>query len=443
VFDLTSFLRQDVVPALGCTEPGAVALAVARAREALEPGAEIDSVQVLVSDSVFKNGKDVGIPGVIGVRGNAVAAALGALAGRSDDRLELLRAATEADVARAVAMVRDGSVCIERLLDQDGVFVEACVISGDHEACAVIRDDHAHIAEVRLDGASISSSEMRSSDGADAEADVRTLSFEQIYRLPDDLTADQQEMLLVGVRMNRAIAEAGLHASLSGEPTFAEALATLRPDALSGGDLGHRIRIYAVAASEARMSGHTLPVMASSGSGNAGLVAVLPVSLVAESRAAGDRDLARALAVSHLITSYVKAHVGRLSPVCGCVVAAGSGAAAGICHLLGAPVVDAAEAIRLLLCNSAGLFCDGAKLSCALKVGTASHEAYLSAMMVIHGARLGGPQGVADVEVERTIENVARLNAEGLAGLDRVIISILEERACVADEPRAASQESR
>ena len=434
---ITSFLRHEVIPALGCTEPGAVALAVSRAREALGSAETVVSIAVRVSDSVYKNGKDVGIPGVEGARGNEVAAALGALCGGSDQGLQLLRSCCPEAIDEALGWLKQGRVVIEHAAGEPGVYVEAHVRSEAHEAVAVIQGEHSHICEVSHDGVCLYSAPRLATDSCTGLDGIEIPSFAALYEYVEDLSADDQEYLLEGVRMNRAVADAGLTMGGTKTGSLIGAMSELKTSGLIGADLGYRIRMACIAASEYRMSGGCLPVMSSGGSGNAGITAILPVALAAENGGGDGSVLARAVAVSHLTTSYIKSRIGRLAPVCGCVVAAGSGAAAGICKLHGAPANTAAEAIRMLLSNSAGLFCDGAKESCALKVGTAAHEAYLSAMMVMRGARIGGAQGLADLTVEQTIDNVARINAEGLGVLDKVMISILENR-CSCDEEDCA-----
>ena len=423
---LAACLSREVVPASGCTEPGSVALAVARAREALGEVSSVDSVHVRVSDCVFKNGRDVGIPGVRGARGNETAAALAAFGGRSIDGLQVLGSVGPAAVAEALAWLKAGRVRIERAAEQVGVYVEAHVVAQGCEAAAIIRGDHRNVSQVFVDGVSVDSSSCEARDDLE---DPFTSSLAEIYELCDEIAMRDEDRLLDGVKMNLAVLEAALAASCDEVLVLTHALVGLQKRGrVQRDDLGYRIRIACVAASEYRMSGGTLPVMSSSGSGNAGIVTILPVALAADSIGASRSKTASALAVSHLTNSYVKSRIGRLAPICGCVVAAGSGAAAALCKLHGADATVATEAIRMLLSSTAGMFCDGAKQSCALKIGTAAHEAYVAALMAMSGARIIGAQGLADVTVDGTIDNVAWINDKGLHGLDRVIISLLERR---------------
>jgi L-cysteine desulfidase len=420
-----SWLQREVVPTSGCTEPGSVALAVARARELLEDHGPVDWVCVRVSDSIFKNGRDVGIPGVRGMCGNEAAAALAALGGRSLDGLQLLHGVLPETAAQALLWVKEGRVRIERCPQENGVYVEATVSSRGHEAVAVVRGEHWNVCPLRRDGVLVSQQ-----DTLELEDPVRLplRSFEEVYRSCDMMSHECRAHLLDGITMNLAASEAAIMKATGGELPLTHGLILLQQRDRVSQDLGYQIRIGCMAASEYRMSGGTLPIMSSGGSGNAGIVAILPIALAARDADIGESSIVRALGVSHLTNGYIKERIGRLAPICGCVVAAGAGAAAGLCKLHRASAEVAAESIRMLLSNSAGMFCDGAKESCALKVGTAAHEAFLAAHMAMSGARIQGPQGLADVSVDQTITNVARVNAEALRDLDDVLISVLESR---------------
>ncbi len=437
---IMQFLSTEVIPALGCTEPGAVALAVSRASDEVGDRSGIESVRVRLSDCVYKNGIDVGIPGVTGARGSAIAAALAVFCGCAQKGLQSLENCDEAHVRQALSWAATGAVSVESAPDRAGVFVEAKVSTRDHTATAIILREHGTISEVLLDGKIVYQNEADSSSlpSVPTSATLET-SFADLYSLADHVDDVARSYLLSGVEMNQAVCEEGLSLMSEQGGSLAGALS----DIVSSPDLGFRIRIECVAAAEARMRGSTLPVMSSSGSGNAGITAILPVSLVAREHALPDRVLAHGLLASHLVTSYVKHRIGRLAPVCGCVIAAGAGAAAGICRLFEADALTADRAIRTLLANTAGLFCDGAKESCALKVGTAAHEAYLSAMLSLRGKGIDRAQGVIAATVEDTVDNLARLNERGLAGLDRLMIEMIEQRNGPSTRDQAQAQANR
>ncbi|MCX7828515.1 MAG: L-serine ammonia-lyase, iron-sulfur-dependent, subunit alpha [Thermanaerothrix sp.] len=419
---LKEFLRREVRPALGCTEPGAVALSVARACEELSDREHVAAVRVTVSSSIYKNGMAVGIPGANGAKGNPLAAALGALVGKSSYGLEALKDTTEADVERARAWVEDERVSVVCDPGRAGVYVLSAVFTPSHKAVCLVMGSHDRIAKVMLDGRVVYEEDESASAGSGALGGDHDLPefYPDVFAMLDQMDLEDQEFLFRGVEMNMAVAEVGLSGdgrSLGMGRCIMEA---------SQGDLGLRIRATATAAADSRMWGVQMPVMSSAGSGNHGITAILPVAMLGKELGCSREQTARALALSHLSTSFVKRRLGRLSPVCGCSVAAGAGAAAGMCLLLGGDVQRVQSAMEMVLANLAGMLCDGAKESCALKVGTGSHEAYLAARMAASGLSLCKPQGVLSSAFEASVENVARVNQEGMRDVDKVIIGILD-----------------
>jgi len=434
MFNLKNFLKQEVKPALGCTEPGAVALAVARACEELSDRQDIASVRAVVSGSIYKNGMAVGIPGTRGARGNAIAAALGAICGKAANGLEVLKDSSREDVAKAEQWVRDERATIYCDPDRTGVYVMATVFTPEHKAVCLIEGGHSNIVKVALDGKIVFEATRGEEDAASAVNELPE-TFAETLEAVSQLDGEDERFLLEGVRMNMAIAESGFKSSedcaACGEcaqgSRFGRSLRGFMEEGRLARDPANEIRSVASAAADARMSGVLLPVMSSAGSGNHGITAILPVAIFGKSRQKSDGEIARALAVSHLVTSYVKRSIGRLSPVCGCAVAAGSGAAAGITSLLGGGAREIEDAVALMLANLAGMLCDGAKESCALKVGSAAAEAYLAANWAVSGESLM-PQGLIGGTIEETVKNIGLINREGLKTVDRLIIGILDER---------------
>ena len=431
---LKEFLAKEVVPALGCTEPGAVALATARARAEL--GVEqVERISVRVSDSIYKNGMNVGVPGASGATGNALAAALGALAGRADLGLEVLRDCAPAHVGIAKSMLSEGRVEVACLADVHGVFVEATVESASHTATCVIEGEHTNIVNVTVDGETVFC-KRRHGDAAEDGEDIASgdcdimdgAGYQDLLELADHMAPDEVDYVMRGVDMNKSIAEYGLASeSLSGLGA-GRAIWALMSDNKIEKNLSFLIRSYSSAASDARMAGAQLPTMSAAGSGNQGITAIIPVALVGESMGLPREAVARGVTVSLLSTSFVRSRIGRLTPVCGCSVAAGAGAAAGIAVLLGGDWVHAARAMQIVLSNTAGIVCDGAKGTCALRVGAAACEAYLAALIAVNDRGINSAQGIVDDTIEGTADNVGRLNAEGMRDVDRVLINIIEER---------------
>ena len=380
MFDLKVFLEKEVKPALGCTEPGAVALAVARAREALGEAEDQPRISVKVSPNIYKNGLDVGIPGAEGARGNILAAALGYVCGHSEYSLEVLKDSTPEDLEKARKIVVAGGVDLACDYDRTGVYVWASVSQSSGRAACLIEGGHSQILQVTRNGEEIFAASPGARSSSTAEEPeyrkvLRQMNYEEVLSLADALDEEDEAHLLQGVKMNLEAAEFGLQENLESRLHLVKHFKILLEKKKISDDLLAKIRLYSIAASEARMAGAKKAVMSSAGSGNHGITAILPIAVAGEALGKSSRDVAKALCISHLSTSYVKVRTGILSPICGCAVAAGSGAAAGIAWLLGGTPEQIAGAMKLMLANLSGLVCDGAKESCALKVGTASCEA--------------------------------------------------------------------
>ncbi|MGI6131553.1 MAG: serine dehydratase subunit alpha family protein, partial [Bacillota bacterium] len=405
-------------------------LATARAREQLGAG-PVDTISVRVSDSIYKNGMNVGVPGASGETGNALAAAVGALAGKADLGLEVLRDCTPEDVRAAKSMLSEGRVEVTCLPEVHGVFVEATVESASHTAVCVIRGEHTNIISVSLDGKTVFQREAVGGSASASAGDrdiIDGVRYQDLLELADHMTPEEIDYVMRGVDMNKSIAEYGLASeSLSGLGA-GKAIWALMSDNKIEKNLSFLIRSYSSAASDARMAGAQMPTMSAAGSGNQGITAIIPVALVGESMGLQREAVARGVMVSLLSTSFVRSRIGRLTPVCGCSVAAGAGAAAGIAVLLGGNWVHAARAMQIVLSNTAGIVCDGAKGTCALRVGAAACEAYLAALIAVNDRGINSAQGIVDDTIEGTADNVGRLNAEGMRDVDRVLINIIEER---------------
>lgn len=433
---LKDFLAKEVKPALGCTDPGAVALAVARACKELPDKEEVASIRVTVSASIYKNGMAVGIPGTKGARGNAMAAAMGAICGDPDLGLEVLRNSTSEDVEKARRWTEEERVTIYCDPDRSGVYVLASIFTPGHKSVCIVSGNYNHIEKVIFDGVTVMedpSDPSVSSIGFEDDGFPRT--FAEALKLADQMDEDDKKFLLSGVVMNMAVAEGGYKpgevCSTCGECVQGSRFGRTLKEIYGHGefeDVALKIRSVTAAAADARMSGILLPVMSSAGSGNHGITAILPAAVLGEHLKKTEGEIARALAISHISTSFVKRRLGRMSVVCGCSVAAGAGSAAAMTSLMGGDEKQMADAMQLLLSNLAGMLCDGAKESCALKVSSASSEAYFAARWAVAGQKLGIPQGVFGSSIEQTIENVAKVTREGMKNVDRIMIEILDQR---------------
>ena len=427
---LKEFLRSEVKPALGCTEPGAVALAVARACAELPDRGNVAAVRVTVSANIYKNGMAVGIPGAGGARGNAIAAALGAICGDASRGLEVLAGTKPEDVKKAEAWVEEKRATIYCDQDRGGVYVLASVFTPEHKAMCLIEGSHSNIVKVTADGETTFEKKRPSGASSGFADDGFPTLFADVLKMADEMDGEDEDFIWEGVEMNDRIAAEGIKPAGGGSLQSSNFGLILRNDEKVGDfvPVALEIRTTASAAAEARMSGVQLPVMSSAGSGNHGITAIIPIAVLGRRAGKSRREIAKAIAVSHLATSFVKRNLGRLSPVCGCSVAAGAGAAAGMTYLMGGTYDQICSAMSLLLSNIAGMLCDGAKESCALKVGSASSEAYCAMEWALEGQHLAVPQGVFGASIEETVANVGRVSRDGMKTVDRVMIDILDER---------------
>lgn len=423
---MKKFLAEEVKPALGCTEPVAVALAVARAREELcRIGGAPESVEVLLSSNVYKNGATVGIPGTSGLQGNGVAAALALLSGKSEWGLEVLKGYGPENVDKAKALLDSGKVMVAVDRKVSGVYVRAAVKGGGHTASCTIEKSHANITEVTGDGAivfSAGATGQSASSPSSAEL-VANMTWDEVMGLLDDADTEDLSFLMKGVEMNLAMArrgfekDVGLGVGRAIRDSFAD---------LDEADIGSKIKAWSAAASDARMSGIPMPVMSSAGSGNHGITAIVPVALYGREKGMDSERIAKGLLVSHLATAFVKSRTGRLSSTCGCAFAAGAGAAAGLTWLMTGSTDRAKMAVQAVVSNLIGMLCDGAKETCAFKVGTGAMEAYHAALMAAEGHGIA-TQGVVGDDIEQTITNAAKV-ASNMGAIEQTILDILDER---------------
>lgn len=430
MFTFQQFLYSEVKPALGCTEPAAVALAVAKAKEEL--GRSVEAIELELSESVYKNGKYVGIPGTQGEKGNNLAAALGAICGNADAALEVLTNVNPEALLMAKEWVKANRVKTTCLDGVTGMFVKARVLVGGESCAVTIRGNHTNIVEVEKNGQVVFAAEANQGVQQTAVVDIflelRKMHFTDIFKYLEEITPDDEAYLLRGVEMNMKIAEEGIQGQSLGL-RVGLSLKKMIENGMIGDDPVNAVRLLAAAASDARMSGANLPVMSSAGSGNHGLVAIIPIAYIAQMMKTPQAELARALAVSHLVTSFVKSRTGRLTPICGCTVAAGAGAAAGIAYLRADSVQQIERAVQTVLANIIGMICDGAKESCAFKVGTGAAEAVLAANMAHLGLGIDRYQGVVGADIDQTIDNLIEISSLGMEGMDQIILRILQRQS--------------
>ena len=407
---LEEYLINEVKPALGCTEPGAIAYCVSLAVKYLaEP---FESISVMTSKNVYKNGMFVGIPGT-GEKGNEFAAALGAICGDSSLQLEALRSCCKDSVEKAREMIGTERVSVKCDTEQSGVYIEATVKGLAHSVRVVIKEQHTRVVLIERDGKRIAD------EGEMINRDSFDFSIDDIFAAIEEMTEGEIDRIHEGINMNLTIAQYGLEKIV---------LPKESSRSCESKSLGYKIRKYCLAASAARMTGAPLPVMSSGGSGNQGIVATLPVALVGMHFKKSRRSIAQAVAISHLFSGYIKSRLGRIAPICGCVTAAGTGASAGIVSLLEGSRRKMEQAMITVLSNTTGMMCDGAKESCALKAGLGGQEAYCCALLAMDDLGIDSAQGFIDATLEKSIDNIQLLMNKGLTEIDNTIIELLERR---------------
>lgn len=421
---IIELLKREVKPALGCTEPVAVALAAATAKS--QVGGNIEKIVVKVSPNIYKNGMAVGIPGVART-GIDVAAALGAVAGDPDLKLEVLAKVTEDKVEQAIKMVDSNKVSTEIVYDQGNLYIEICVVTKDGRGKCKIKDRHEKISCVEVDDKVVYEDiEEACIKKGDLEEKLKEMTITEIVQAIEEMEAKDLEFMLDGAKMNTAIAQVGLEKTL-GLGVGASILRSIQKGVLTD-DILHRTVLLTAAASDARMSGYQMPVMSSAGSGNHGLTAILPVVSVAEYYNLGEEKLARALAISHLVTVYIKAFTGNLSALCGCAVAAATGASVAIVWLLDGTYEQMGGTIKNMVADVTGVICDGAKSGCALKLSTAAGVALKSAFLALDGIIATPENGIVTNSVEQTIKNMGRIGTPGMVETDKEILEVMLEK---------------
>ena len=410
-------LEEELVPAMGCTEPISIALAAAKAREAL--GMMPERCRVEVSGNIIKNVKAVTVPNTGGLKGIEASAAAGIIAGRAELELEVLSQVTQEEISAIRAFLDSAEIQVRPMLGDRVFFINVIVMAGDHSACCEIVDAHTNIVRIQRDEEILFKADPDSAVTGPEKTDRSILSVEEIVRFADCLDLqDVAELLDRQIRYNTAIAAEGLKGGWG-----AEIGKTLM--GVYGEDVATRAKAAAAAGSDARMSGCDLPVVIVSGSGNQGLTASLPVIEYARDMNASEEELYRALTVANLITIHQKTSIGRLSAFCG-AVSAGCGAAAGIAYLLGGRFDVIAHTIANALAICSGMICDGAKPSCAAKIASAVDAGLMGYHMYLHGGhQFVGGEGIVKKGVEKTIDSVGRLARQGMRQTDEEILDIM------------------
>ena len=413
-------MEQEIVPALGCTEPIAVSLCVAKASELLEHRPE--RIDVFLSPNVIKNAMGVGIPGTKMI-GLPIAIALGALIGKSEYDLEVLRDFDSEDLKEAKQYINEDRINIgvkENITHN--LYIEVICRAQNSVVKTVISGAHTFFSHIEKDGTVLLSQKLEELDTDNAAV---TLNLRKVYDYAHETPIEELNFIYESAKMNKEASELARN-DVYGH-NVSQIIAGKMGLSVFGNNPHSKMLIATSGACDVRMDGAKVPVMSNSGSGNQGIAATLPVLSYAEEIGANQETLIRALVLSNLSVIYIKQHLGRLSALCGCVVAS-TGSSCGITYLMGGNFEQITFATKNMIANITGMICDGAKPSCSLKISSGVSTALLSALMAIENGVISEQEGIVDKDVDQTIRNMARIGKEGMLETDKVVLEIMTSK---------------
>ena len=413
--EIIELMRREVVPAMGCTEPVAVALCAARAAELL--GGLPERVEVELSMNVLKNAMGVGIPGT-GMIGLPIAIALGMLVGKSEYLLEVLKEVTPEAVARGRRYIDEGRITIRLKEDApDGLYIKVKGYLGERTEKAVICGAHTRFVDEEC-----GSADSASAHSSQSKTEEVVLNLRRIYDFVTQTPLDEIAFIEESGRMNMTAAERAFESSY-GHKVGKMLKDERKTDLVGDGTLAH-VMAYTCSACDARMSGASISVMSNSGSGNQGIAATVPVAVYARDHQVDHETYVRALALSNLTAIYIKQSLGRLSALCGCIVAS-TGASCAITYMMGGTYEQIGFAVKNMIANLTGMICDGAKPSCSLKLSSGVSTAMLSAMLAMQNGSVSSIEGIIDEDVDRSIRNLTSIGREAMEETNRMVVEIM------------------
>ena len=415
---IIALVKREVVPAVGCTEPIAVALCVAKATEAL--GTLPESIEVKLSANILKNAMGVGIPGT-GMIGLPIAIALGAICGKSEYQLEVLKDVCPEYVAKGKAYIAEERINIQLKTGiTEKLYIEIYVTAGNNSAKAVISGGHTNFVLVEKDGAPLYTKQQECS--TDEAEDNSWLTLRKVYDFATTSPIEEIEFIGEARRLNEAAANKSLQGCYGHE--LGKTLSRPLGRGIMGDSMFSHIISATASACDARMAGAKIPVMSNSGSGNQGICATLPVVVFAEENHNTEEELLRGLMLSHLTAIYIKQSLGKLSALCGCVVAS-TGSSCGITYLMGGTFEQVSAAVKNMIANLTGMICDGAKPSCALKLASGVSTAVLSAMLAMQQKCVTSVEGIIDNDVDKSIRNLTTIGKDAMNDIDKCVLNIM------------------
>lgn len=421
---IISLIKREVVPAIGCTEPAAVSLAVAKATETL--GELPAHISVGLSGNMLKNAMGVGIPGT-GMIGLPIAIALGALIGKSEYGLEVLKDVNPEWVERGKDYISEGRIEIHLVKETPSnlhIDIVASNEKGD-EAHTVISKNHTNFIKISRNNDILLNKEVEAADkeSADSDTDIK-LDMATVWEFAMETPLEEIDFILQARDLNKAASQLGM------QEKYGHSLGSMmkQKGKIYFGD-GHLANMISAtsAACDARMGGATITVMSNSGSGNQGITATMPVVSFAEGIGASEESLVRALTLSHLTSIYIKQNLGRLSALCGCVVAS-TGASSALVYLMGGDYPQVCAAVKNMVANLTGMICDGAKPSCSMKISSGVSTAMMSALLAMEGRCVSQAEGIVHDDVDRTIHNLTSIGKDAMSVTDTHVLEIMTNK---------------
>jgi L-cysteine desulfidase len=417
----TQLLKEETALAVGCTEPIAIALACAKAKEAIGPTSkDLEKIELNLSRNIIKNALGVGIPGTQ-LTGIPIAAALGYTGGDASKALEVVANVTKEEVAKATQYVKENRITINQYQGPENLYIEAIVTVDNRTAAVIIRNDHTQIEKVVLDGKTLFQEESTYSEEEEVSK-LNTKSLADIFEFAQQTPLEPVMFILEGARLNRTVAEEGLIGNY-GLQVGKSIKTSVEKNLMGDSIITYGIEL-ASAASDARMAGCNLAVLTNSGSGNQGITVSLPVMATAEKLNKSEEELHRALLVSNLAAIHARKGMDRLTAMCGAFTA-GIGASCGITYLLGGDITQLYKAVQNMVANLTGMVCDGAKDGCALKIASVVEAAFRSALMATNEISIATDKGINEDDVEKSLRNLVRIGNTGMTNTDKVILDIM------------------
>ena len=439
---IIALIKQEVIPAIGCTEPIAVALCVAKATEIL--GCKPHRIEAHLSANILKNAMGVGIPGT-GMIGLPIAIALGALIGKSEYGLEVLKECTPDAVEAGKRMIADEAISIKLKEDiTEKLYIEITATAATtassattasaattasscpQSATAIIAGGHTNFIYLSHNGEVLLDAPLKST--AEQNGNKTALTLKKVYDFATTAPLEEIEFILEAQRLNKAAAETSFKGRY-GHQLGRTLKESTREMSILGNNTFSKILSYTTAACDARMAGVMVPVMSNSGSGNQGITATLPITIYAEENNKSREELIRALTLSHLTVIYIKQSLGRLSALCGCVVAA-TGSSCGITYLMGGGYNQISFAVQNMIATLTGMVCDGAKPSCSLKIASGVSTSLLSAILAMEEQCVSSVEGIIDNDVDKSILNLTRIGSESMNETDHAVLDIMTHKGC-------------